>query len=218
MESNFNEILILQEISRVASQSRSFAAGVERVRAILEQQAGLHSLFTEAFERGAELEISVRQNELEPLFAVEGLPYKFVYSVGLRNNGRDLGRLVLAFAYASFPGDAPRRVATFAGEQLGLLLARTRLAERREANQRKLDDLRDRLAAEKVLTRAEGLLTGRYQYSAETAKQWLAAQGRKKGLTTVEVAERLINLHATSETHAAPGLPTGLRLAQRLSA
>ena len=218
MESTFNEKLILQEISTVTNLARSFTAGVERVRATLEREAGLRSLFTEIFESGSELEIRVRQDELQPLFELEGLPYKFVYSVGLRSNGRDLGRLVLAFAYASFPGDAPRRVATFAGEQLGILLARTRLAERRAAAQRKLDDLRDRLAEDKVLTRAEGLLTSRYHYSAAAAKQWLAAQGRKKGLTAAEVAERLINLHATTGTHEAPGLPLGLRPAQRLSA
>ncbi len=217
MESDFNEKEILQEISRIASQARSFAAGVERVRTLLEHGAGLRSLFVEAFDHTSNPEISVRQAELEPLFALAGLPYKFVYSVGLRSDGKDHGRLVLAFAYSDFPGDAPRRIATFAGEQLGILLERTRLLERRAARQKQVDDLKQRLAADKVLARAEGLLTGRYRYSAAAAKQWIASRGRKTGLTETQVAERLVQMHATPERRA-PGQPAALRPAQRLTA
>lgn len=183
---------ILLALSGATSRSNSFAAAVSDVRALLETHLDLHALVIDVFpfENGGT--ISVREGEFDSLFALTDVPYKAVYTVSLRAGGVNLGRLAAGFASLSELGDLPKRVAHFAGEQLGLVLERERLHDLRTAQERWLRDSRVSMSERKIVSRARGLLTAHHGMSEVGAGTWLAKQASKSGLTVAAIAERLL--------------------------
>jgi hypothetical protein len=94
----------------------------------------------------------------------------------------------------------------FVDQQLGMLLIRTRLAERRAQLKREIAEIQKDLATRKRMQRAEGLLIARRGMSATVAQGWIAQQSQKTGLSKADVADRIIAYYQT----------TGL-LAQRIA-
>ncbi|HEV1287766.1 MAG TPA: ANTAR domain-containing protein, partial [Bryobacteraceae bacterium] len=89
--------------------------------------------------------------------------------------------------------DPPRRsLYTFVDQQLGLLLIRTQLAERRAQLKREIAQMQEDLATRKLMQRAEGLLIARRAMSQAVAQHWIAQQSQKTGLSKNDVADRII--------------------------
>jgi len=85
-----------------------------------------------------------------------------------------------------------RRLADFVAEQLGMLLVRTHLAERRAELKRELAAIEEDLATRKLMQRAEGILIARRGMPPAVAKRWIAQQSQKTGLSKNDVADRII--------------------------
>jgi hypothetical protein len=86
----------------------------------------------------------------------------------------------------------PGRVADFIEQQLGMLLVRTRLAERRAELRRELAAIEEDLATRKLMQRAEGILVARRGMALAVAQRWIAQQSEKTGLSKNDVADRII--------------------------
>jgi hypothetical protein len=121
-----SEEVLLLEISRIAATQNIFNRAVERIGALLEREAFGKAFLVELPGSGESLLSTSHQ--IQDFLASIQLPYRSLYSVPLGNGGEDLGKLIVCFASPRFLGDAPRRVASYAAEQLSLLLARIRLA------------------------------------------------------------------------------------------
>ena len=87
---------------------------------------------------------------------------------------------------------APERVADFVDQQLGMLLVRTRLAERRAELKRELAAIEEDLATRKLMQRAEGILVARRGMAPAVATRWIAQQSQRTGLSKNDVADRII--------------------------
>lgn len=107
-------------------------------------------------------------------------------SIQLRAAGESLGQVVLSLA----PNQA--HLAAFIGEQLGMLLARTRLADRRAQLKAELAKMDKDLATRKLMQRAEGLLIARRGMLAVAARQWIAQQSAKTGMSKEVIADRIV--------------------------
>jgi uncharacterized small protein (DUF1192 family) len=90
-------------------------------------------------------------------------------------------------------------LADFVGEQLGMLLARTRLAERRAHLKHEIEKIKEDLATRKAMQRAEGILIAKRGMAAVAARRWIAQQSHKTGLSKRDVAERIIAYHQAKE-------------------
>jgi hypothetical protein len=101
-------------------------------------------------------------------------------------------KLTLAFASDRFQGAFHQRLADFVGEQLGMLLARTRLAERRAQLKREIAEIEEDLATRKLMQRTEGILIARRGMETAAARRWIAQQSQKTGLSKNDVADRII--------------------------
>ena len=119
-------------------------------------------------------------------------PYRSLYNVYLRAGGEILGKATLYFASDDFQGALPQRLANFVGEQLGMLLARTRLAERNARLKHEIKITAQDLAARKVAQRAEGILVAKRGMTAAAARRWIAQQSEKTGLSMQDIADRII--------------------------
>jgi hypothetical protein len=84
------------------------------------------------------------------------------------------------------------RLADFVDQQLGMLLLRTQLAERRAQLKREIAQMQEDLATRKMMQRAEGLLIARRAMSQAVAQRWIAQQSQKTGLSKNDVAQRII--------------------------
>jgi AmiR/NasT family two-component response regulator len=80
----------------------------------------------------------------------------------------------------------------FVKQQLGMLLQRTRLMERRAELKREIAQIQEHLATRKLMQRAEGLLVARRAMSQGVARSWIAQQSQKTGLSKNDVADRII--------------------------
>ena len=119
-------------------------------------------------------------------------PYRSLYSVDLRDGGEILGKATLCFASDQHQGALNQRLADFIGEQLGMLLARTRLSDRRARLKSEIEIIEEDLATRKVMQRAEGILIAKRGMTAAVARRWIAQQSHKTGLSKRDVAERII--------------------------
>ena len=133
----------------------------------------------------------------DPVLLLESIdhPYRSLYSVDLRDGGETLGKVTLCFASDTFQGTLPQRLSEFVGEQLGMLLARTRLTEKRTQLKREIAEIEADLAARKAFQRAEGLLVARRNMTLAAARRWIAQQSVKTGLSKEDVADRIIAYH-----------------------
>jgi AmiR/NasT family two-component response regulator len=109
-----------------------------------------------------------------------------------------LGTANLCFARDRFEGALKRRLADFVGEQLGMLLARERLAERRAELKGEIARIDEDLAVRKIMQRAEGILIAKRGMAAAVARRWIAQQSQKTGLSKRDVADRIIAYHRAS--------------------
>jgi hypothetical protein len=174
---------LLFQISNIVNGRHSFAQAIEQISSLLEREAG-----------GKALIFNETTDAVELLDSFD-LPYRSLYSVSLRDGGETLGKATLCFASEHFQGDLPRRLADFVGEQLGMLLARTHLAERRAKLKREIEKIEEDLATRKVMQRAEGILIAQRGMAAIVARQWIAQQSQRTGLSKQDVADRIIAYH-----------------------
>jgi hypothetical protein len=181
--------LILQ-ISRIVNGHVPFKKAVDQIASLLEAEAN-----------GRALILDLKEDRPAPvpdfakfLDAFE-LPYRSLFSVDLKDGSKRWGRVVLCFASSDFQGEQPRRISHFVGEQLGMLLGRTRLRERNAKLNREIEKIADDLAHRKLMQRAEGLLIANRRMTAEAARRWIEQQSVKTGLSIRDVADRVIAYH-----------------------
>jgi hypothetical protein len=175
-----NETEALFRISELANGRQSFSTVVAQIELLLEKHFGGKGIFLD--DSG---DAALRLDSMQQ-------PYRSLYTVDLRDGGLGLGKATLLFASDKFQGDLPRRLAEFIGEQLGMLFARTRLAQNAAELRLQVASLRRDLAARKVLQRAEGILVARRGMLAIAARRWIEQQSAKTGLTIAAVADRII--------------------------
>jgi len=198
----FHEAAILLRASRVVSRAEKFSAGVERVAAMLEQYAQATILGTDVFGRNR---LPREENYFD---GNERFPHS--YTVPLRDNGRDIGRVAVGCVQQL--GDREKGLARFLGEQLGMLFVRLRLGEKNAVARRALRTMNDEMSERKLVPRVIALLASRYQMRRHEAEAWLAAQSRSTGLSEVEVAERLIAAHGDASGLVVTGQRSRVRL------
>lgn len=183
-----NEKQLLVEISHLASQSRSFADAVDDISALLEEHlSGRGLVVTQVEDAG----LSGVADSVERFFEeTADLPCRSLYTAALRANGREIGRMVAFFAGADSPDRIRQRVTTFAGEQLGVLLERIRLARRRRLFHAEIARIRVNLTARKALQRAEGVLIRR-GFDSTAARSWVRNEAIRQGVSVTEISNRL---------------------------
>jgi AmiR/NasT family two-component response regulator len=91
-----------------------------------------------------------------------------------------------------FHADVPRRVSNYVGEQLGMLLERTRLGKDRSRLEAELAALREDLATRKAVQRAQGILVTRRGMTPASARLWISQQARRARLTRQQLAEQVV--------------------------
>lgn len=186
-----NEKALLLQISQIANQSASFRAAVEGIGALLESELACKGLIVNQPDesRGKDAFATSAEHFFQE---TAHLPARSLYTVALRANGQELGRLIAFFAGFESNDGLPQRVVTFAGEQLGLMLERLRLAKRRKQLRTEVAKIRYNLATRKAIHRAEGILARRGM-NPETARMWLRREAEKQGLSTLHVANELFD-------------------------
>jgi hypothetical protein len=170
-----NEVLF--QISNIVNQGASFPQAVDQIALLLERETDGKTLFVDG----------PGTPDIVRLLDSLDHPYRSLYSV----NAGDL-KLTLAFASDFFQGAYHQRLADFVGEQLGMLLVRTRLVERRAELKREIAAIEEDLATRKLMQRAEGILIARRGMASAVAQRWIAQQSQKTGLSKNDVADRII--------------------------
>lgn len=177
-----NESEVLFQISNIVNGRLSFHLAVQQIARLLEREVHGKAIIIEGPD----------QPDAATLLDSFDHSYRSLYSVDLRDGGKSLGKATLLFAANEFQGALLERLSDFVGEQLGMLLARTRLAEGRYEWRRELEKMEKDLATRKIMQRAEGILVSQRGLPAILARQWIAKQSGKTGLTRQEIAERII--------------------------
>jgi hypothetical protein len=170
-----NEVLF--QISNIVNQGASFPQAVEQIALLLEREVGGRALFVDG----------PGSPDIVRLLDSLDHPYRSLYSVDASDR-----KLTLVFASDQFQGTYHQRLVDFVGEQLGMLLVRTRLAERRAELKREIAAMEKDLATRKLMQRAEGILIARRGMAPAVAKRWIAQQSQKTGLSKNDVADRII--------------------------
>jgi hypothetical protein len=176
-----NEVLF--HISNIVNGHLSFAQAVEQIGRFLAREVDAKGLIVD----GAGPSIDAFK-----LLDSFNQPYRSLYNVQLRDGGEILGKATLCFASDQFQGAVLQRLADFVGEQLGMLFARTRLAARQAQLKREIKIMGEDLATRKVTQRAGGILIAKRGMTAAAAKRWIEQQSEKTGLSTRDVADRII--------------------------
>jgi hypothetical protein len=192
------ETELLLRISNIVNGHLSFPHSVDQIALLLKREASGKSIVIEAADR---------PSDAVKLLESFDQPYRSLYTVALRDGGEILGKATLCFASDHFQGGLPQRVADFVGEQLGMLLARTRLAERRTRLKSELAKIEEDLATRKVLQRAEGILIAKQGMAAALAKRWIEQQSQKTGLSKQDVADRIVAYHQATGLYEQNGEP-----------
>ena len=179
-----NEVLF--QISNLVNGRLSFAQAVEQVENLLAREMDGKGLLIDG--AGASIDAIKLLDSFDQ-------PYRSFYNVQLRDRSQILGEATLCFASDHLQGAILQRLADFVGEQLSMLLARTRLAERKVQWKREIEKVKEDLATRKVFQRAEGILVAQRGMTAVAARRWIAQQSEKSGLTKEGVADRIIAYH-----------------------
>lgn len=179
-----NEVLF--QISNIVNGHLSFSQAIDQIALLLKREANAKSLLIEDPDHpsGAAM-----------LLDSFDQPYRSLYSVDLRDGGEILGKATLCFASDRHQSALNRRLADFVGEQLGMLLARTRLADRRAQLKGEIEIIEEDLAMRKVMQRAEGILIAERGMTVAVARRWIAQQSHKTGLSKRDVGDRIIAYH-----------------------
>jgi hypothetical protein len=168
-----NERKLLFRISNIVNGPISIPQAAEQIARLLEREAGGRGLFFDYPDDGRES----------------------YYTVELQDGGEHFGKLTMVFVSDQTHAEFQRRIANFVGEQLGMLMAQTRLSEQRARLKREIALMKEDLAARKLLQRAEGLLIARRGLTAAEAKRWISETSRKAGLSTNDLANRIIEYY-----------------------
>jgi len=176
-----NEVLF--QISNIVNGRVPFTQAVEQIAVLLARETNGKLLTLENSGDAVRMLDSLDQ------------PCRSLYSVELRDGGETLGRATLCFASDRFEAALHQRLADFVGEQLGMLLARTRLTERRAQLKDEIERIEEDLATRKVTQLAEGILIAKRGMAAAVARRWIAQHSQKTGISKRDVAERLIAYH-----------------------
>ena len=179
-----NEVLF--QISHIVNGRLSLARAAEQIDLLLAREAGGTGLI---------LDGSGPSMDAIKLLDSFDQPYRSLYNVVLRDGGEIVGNATLCFASDQFQGAVLQRLADFVGEQLGMLLARTRLGERKAELKREIEKMKEDLATRKVTQRAEGILIAQRGMTAPAARRWIAQQSEKTGLSKQDLADRIIAYH-----------------------
>jgi len=181
-----NEVLF--EISAIVNGRATLPQAVDQISALLAREANGKGLFIDQFTDQADASAPVQ------LLESFDHPYRSLYSADLRDSGDVIGKITLCFASADFNGQFQQRLADFLGQQLGMLLVRTFLLEKRAELRKEISRIEADLASRKVTQRAEGILVARGLAPA-VAKRWIAQQSHRTGLSQNDVADRIIAYH-----------------------
>lgn len=168
---------ILIRVSEIASEAKVFAGAVEKTRSVLEETLGARAFAVEL---------------PGDFFDTLDLPHRSLCSVPLRSGGRELGKVIACFPPPDFQGEALRRIMTYIGQQLGMLLERTRLVKDQAQLQDELAQLEDDLATRKIVQRAQGVLVARRGMTPAAAKLWISLQARQEEVSLREVADQVV--------------------------
>jgi hypothetical protein len=126
-----------------------------------------------------------------------------------------LGTLIAIFALESAHGAVLKRIATFAGEQLGTMLVRICLSGTRDDLRAELAEIRDDLATRRAVQRAEGFLTTRWGIDASAAKLWMLRRVEETGLPMLAVARAVLSEQEDAEREGPKAIPPGRRSIER---
>lgn len=200
----------MQRVSRLVSRANQFDAAVERVAEVLEKSDGTRVVSAQPHAPGQNDAGRLAREQAASQLLGEKLVQSRSYSTSLRDGGREVGRIVILFPAEI--GESQIRLARFLGEQLGMLLVRTRLFEKNLAARRSLESMREEITSRKLVPRAIALLYTRYRMKRREAESWLASQSRTTGLSTVEIAERLVAGHADAAGLVGPARRQHVRL------
>lgn len=175
------EAQILFKISEIVSTVDCFNTAVDRIRSLLIQAVG-------ALELAA-----LDTNELSghELLAAQ-LQHRAVHAVPLRAGGRELGKLIACYATSESHAAIPHRISTYVGEQLGMLLERTRFRQDGERLEAELHRLRDDLATRKAVQRAQGILVMQRGITPASARRWISERARETASSVRQVAEAIV--------------------------
>jgi ANTAR domain len=178
-----NEVLF--QISHIVNGHFSFTQAVEQIELLLKRELNGKAIL-------------IGRDDAVQLLETFKQPYRSLFSMDLG----DEGKLTVLFASDYFQGSAPQRISDFVGEQLGMLLARTRLAKRRAELRRGIAQMEEELFTRKVVQRAEGLLVARRGMPLSSARIWLEHQSKKTGLSLADVADRIITYYQIQQAAA----------------
>lgn len=192
---HLSEAELLIGISAIASSPSGFEEAVENIALLLERERGLSSLVV----------LEKRGGTVEPMARYGGRDVSAgrLLALPIREGAAEIGELRVAFRIQQSNQAQSPMLAAFVAEQIGALLARRRLSEKRADLKSGIDRLRRELAAVKVVSRAMGLLVQKRQLSERAARNWLELQSRKTGLSLHAVADRVITHHLTEPNPAA---------------
>jgi hypothetical protein len=123
-----NEKQILSTITQIARNATSFSNAVEEVSALLQRGVDGRVILVLMPDKRSGGGQSVARHAEHFFDETTGLPYRSLYTVALSAHGRELGKLVAFFASGCSHDGVAQRLAQFAGEELGVLLERIRLA------------------------------------------------------------------------------------------
>jgi hypothetical protein len=183
------ETELLFQISTLVNGHMSFRQAVEQAGLLLKREANCKSLIIEYSGEPAPTVDILR------LFDTFDQAYRSLYVVDLRPGGEILGKATFCFASDDFHGELPKRLSDFVGEQLGMMLARTRLAERRARLKNEIEQIEKDLAVRKVMQRAEGILVAKRGMTLAAAKRWITKQSERTGLSQPDIADRIVAYH-----------------------
>lgn len=202
----------MQRVSRLVSRADQVDDAVELLAEVLEESDGTTIVSAQPHAQDRNNISRLVREQTAPQPVGEEIVPNQSYTTSLRGEGREVGRLVISFAGEI--GEVQVRLARFLGEQLGMLLGRTRLFEKNLAARRTLESMHEEMATRKFMPRAIALLYNRYRMKRRDAESWLASQSRATGMSMVQVAERPVAGH----TDAAGLIGLARRDRARLSA
>src|ERR1700685_1410915 len=141
-----NEKKILLEVSQIARRSTSPSNAIQELSDLLERALGGKVLLVSVPDESSSDDRAIAHQAERFFDEAVDLPYRSLYTVSLRESGRELGILVALFALGSFHEGIAQRLANFIGEQLGMLLERIRLTRERRQLLRQFLAMKDALA------------------------------------------------------------------------
>jgi hypothetical protein len=160
------ETEILVQVSQIVSATDSFSGAVDQIRCLLELTIHVPGL-------GSSPPLETQSD--------------YFHAAPLRASGRALGKLLVQ-------AGLPDRVTNYVGEQLGMLLERSRLSDHRARLEAELAVLREELATRKALQRAQGILVMRRGITPVSARRWISQQAQRAGCSILQVAEQVVAL------------------------